>query len=121
MVLSFSEIAFVGQTSMHPPQEWHISSKTMTSLVKASALKEQKSTHFLQPVQRLISIAGIFTVTSSLMTLFGWKNKCPFGSSTSQSAYTASLFIAARFTDTRVLPVPPLPLNTAIFIVYPLR
>ncbi|MPN33649.1 hypothetical protein SDC9_181139 [bioreactor metagenome] len=86
MRLSFSTIAFRGQRSAQPPQEWHTSSKTTGAfLIKASALNLQKSTHFLHPLHRFLSTTGILTAISSSRIISGLKNRCPLGSSTSQS------------------------------------
>ena len=60
---------------------------------------------------------GIFTDIFSSITFSGLKNKCPFGSSTSQSKYVDVFAIVAKFVDTSVFPVPPLPLNTLILIL----
>jgi len=57
-------------------------------------------------------------VTCRLAVIRGFKNMCPFGSSTSQSRYwtlrSKSAMQRARFVAIVVFPVPPLPLAIAI-------
>src|SRR5665647_1771015 len=74
--------------------------------------------HLLQPLQSSSCTTGSFIHIFSDSTCVGLKKRCPFDSSTSQSIYAEYLAIAAKLTATRVFPVPPLPLNTAIFIYF---
>ena len=83
----------------------------------ASALYRQKSTHLRQNVHFVLSHSGIFTETDCFSVISGLKKRCPLGSSTSQSTYTAFSVTHARLTEIKVLPVPPLPLRTAICII----
>jgi hypothetical protein len=80
------------------------------------ALKRQKFTHLREPSHKVERTKGILIFISSFSIFCGVKKRWPFGSSTSQSKYIDLAIAEARLTATNVLPVPPLPLKTAIFI-----
>ena len=80
-----SVIAPYLQTRLHPPQLWQISGKSLGFFIKTRALNLQKSTHSLQPTHLSPSNSGCITIESKTLSLSDFKNKSPFGASTSQS------------------------------------
>jgi len=113
-----SRMAPTGQTSAHAPQPWHSSGKTSGFFSMAMALNSQTSAHLTQAMQRAASTTGTGMPTDADDSIVGLRNRCPLGSSTSQSRYWTACFrkssVAARWTATVVLPVPPLPLAIAM-------
>ena len=120
MRLSASRIAFLGHTFAHPPQPWHISAKTSGFVPNETmAWYSQNRPHSPQPSHSNSSTCGTEMLTiSSLRGDAFFKNRCAFGSSTSQSrSWTGVPKTRARFTETVVLPVPPLPEAIAIIMI----
>ncbi|OQB01227.1 MAG: hypothetical protein BWY20_02397 [Spirochaetes bacterium ADurb.Bin215] len=108
-----------GHTRIQPPQEWQSSGKTMTDVpTQTIALNSQNRPHSPQAVHFDSSRTGTGTVTVSVcLPVVSPRKIDEFGSSTSQSRSTSgSETERARDTDTVVLPVPPFPEATAIFI-----
>ena len=116
---STSLIAPEGQTRAQPPQPWHSSGETNTFVpIQTIALNRQMSPQAPQRVQLSGATCGVGRPTARVAVISGLRKMWPLGSSTSQSTYTARApfraAIVAKLAAMVVLPVPPLPLATAI-------
>ena len=118
-------IAPSGQTRVQLPQPWHNCEKTRVRLPStAMAWYWQTSAHLPQAVHFAASTCGIWIATSWRRSKAGARNRCALGPSTSQSRKTGGggtgwpgspiARLSARLVATVVLPVPPLPLATAM-------
>ena len=118
-VLVTSSMASTGQTLTHPPQEWHRSGNVrILSFTHTMALYWHISAHSPQHMHVSWSTLGTGIPTGTCSFISGFRKRCPLGSSTSQSRYVIplpnALATCARQVATVVLPVPPLPLATAM-------
>jgi len=116
-------MAWRGQTRAHPPQPWQSSGNTSGWVPNDTIARYwQKRPQAPQPSHRSARTSGTGRCTISSSAGGAFRNRCALGSSTSQSSsWTGVGKTVARFTDTVVLPVPPLPDATAMIMAPPLE
>jgi hypothetical protein len=83
------------------------------------ALNLQSSPHLPHRIHFSESTIGYSTNIFSSSVTIGFRKILALGSSTSASIKVIFLFRAERLVEIVVFPVPPFPLNTAIFILNP--
>ena len=108
---SASRIAPSGHAQEQPPHPLHNSGKTCGFPANITIpLNRQMEAQCPQDRQRPASITGTGTVTRVERSIFGFRKRWAFGSSTSQSRNRMGPgAVNAKLTATVVLPVPPFP------------